>query len=302
MSLNGLRQLRKAAGITQDALAARLGVNRATISKYETGQIEPTLSQLKVISDVLGVHLFDLIGLGAELDKYETKVYSPTDANKEGTTINIREIYDSLSSEAQNEFWETIQRDHVKKTSSDLSEEALKVAKDYTGLDQPGKNVVRVVIAEEGKRVQAEKALRNVEPATISETRLIPLYYTPAAAGYTEPAAGEDFEWLEVGSDVPRKADCAIKISGDSMEPYIMDKSVVYVTREPLENGDVGIFCVDGDMLCKQYYKDDNGNVRLLSLNRERRDADRFIQRNSDTVMTYYGRVVLPRKPIVSWA
>lgn len=185
-----------------------------------------------------------------------------------------------------------------KKAPSDLSEEALKLAKDYTALDQPGKNVVKVVIAEEGKRVQAEKERRKIEPAEPSDTRYIPLYYTPAAAGLMQPAEGQDYDYIEVGRDVPRKADCAVKIDGDSMEPYIRNGSIVYVTREPLENGDVGIFCVDGDMICKQYYIDDRGNVHLLSLNRNRSDADRFIHHNdSDTIMTYYGRVILPVKP-----
>ena len=97
---------------------------------------------------------------------------------------------------------------------------------------------------------------------------------------------------------MPRKADCAIRISGKSMEPYIKDKSIVYVTREPLENGDVGIFYVDGDMLCKQYYRDHNGHVRLLSLNRDYAQADRFIHaRDTDTNLTYYGKVLLEFRP-----
>lgn len=50
-----------------------------------------------------------------------------------------------------------------------------------------------------------------------------------------------------------------MRIQGDSMEPYIHDGSVVYVNHDPLRAGDVGIFCVDGDMLCKQYYRDPLG-------------------------------------------
>ena len=93
-------------------------------------------------------------------------------------------------------------------------------------------------------------------------------------------------------------ADFAVKIAGDSMEPYIADGSVVYVRREPLEDGDVGIFCVDGDMLCKQYRRDAGGDVRLLSLNRKRADADRFLPReNADAALSCYGRVLLPRRP-----
>ena len=186
----------------------------------------------------------------------------------------------------------------IKKSPSELSEEARKVAKDYDGLDQPGKHTVRVVIDSEQARVHAEKERRRLSPAQPSETRFIPLYYTPAAAGYMEPAAGEDFDYIEVGPEVPRKADCAIRISGKSMEPYIKDKSIVYVTREPIENGDVGIFCVDGDMLCKQYYRDPHGHVRLISLNRDYADADRFIHaKDGDTVLSYYGKVLLDERP-----
>lgn len=188
-----------------------------------------------------------------------------------------------------------------KSPSDELSEEAVKVARDYSELDQPGKNVVRVVIAEEGKRVTAERERRQVAPAEPQETRYIPLYYTPAAAGLTSPAEGEDFEYVEVGKDVPWNTDFAVKIAGDSMEPYIRDGAIVYVNRQPIMNGDVGIWCVDGEMICKQYYKDRNGNTHLLSLNRNRKDADRYIEaENHDTVIAYYGRVILPRRPMVS--
>ena len=64
--------------------------------------------------------------------------------------------------------------------------------------------------------------------------------------------------------------------------------------RDPLANGDVGIFFYDGDMLCKQYYRDKWGNVHLLSLNRARADADRFIPENSELVLICQGRVILP--------
>lgn len=190
-----------------------------------------------------------------------------------------------------------------KKSSSEFSEEAKKIAKDYEGLDRHGRNMAKIVITEEQKRMVEELRRRETGEAEPQGTRIIPLYYTPAAAGMTSPAVGEDFDYIEISKDAPQNADFAVKIDGDSMEPYIMDNSIVYVNREPLENGDVGIFYVDGDMVCKQYYKDEEGNVRLLSLNRSRRDADRFIAARGDgTVLTYYGRVILPRRPMISWA
>lgn len=190
-----------------------------------------------------------------------------------------------------------------KEAPSDLSEEALKVAKDYSALDRHGKNMTKIVITEEQKRMVEERQRRESGEEEPRYTRIIPLYYTPAAAGMTSPAAGQDFDYIEINKEAPKNADFAVKIDGDSMEPYIMDGTIVYVNREPLANGDVGIFFVDGDMLCKQYYKDERGNIRLLSLNRSRSDADRFISSNdSDTVMMYYGRVILPRRPAISWA
>lgn len=139
--------------------------------------------------------------------------------------------------------------------------------------------------------------LESMTPA--AETRQIPLYFCPAAAGYAAPIFGEDFEYIDVAGDVPPGAELAVRIQGDSMEPYIGDGSVVYVNRDPLANGDVGIFCVDGEILCKQYVRDMLGIVYLFSLNRERSDADVILPRTSGRTMVCFGRVLLPIRPPV---
>ena len=131
------------------------------------------------------------------------------------------------------------------------------------------------------------------------EVREIPLYRCPAAAGYAAPVFGSDYDMIPVTGEVPRGADFAVRIQGDSMEPYIADGSVAYVNRDPLQNGDVGIFCVDGEMLCKQYYQDPLGIVYLFSLNRLRSDADVVLPRDSGRNMVCFGRVMLPRRPSV---
>ena len=51
------------------------------------------------------------------------------------------------------------------------------------------------------------------------EVRQIPLYRCPAAAGYAAPVFGEDFDYISVSGDVPRGAEFAVRIQGDSMEP-----------------------------------------------------------------------------------
>ena len=127
--------------------------------------------------------------------------------------------------------------------------------------------------------------------------REIPLYESPAAAGYAAPVFGEDYDLIPVTGEVPQGADFAVRLQGDSMEPYLRDGGLAYVNRDPLQNGDVGIFCVDGEMLCKQYYRDPLGMVYLFSLNRKRSDADVLLPRDSGRSMVCFGRVILPRRP-----
>lgn len=61
MNFQKMRDARKAAGKSQDDLAKELGVNRATISKYETGVIEPSLAQIVHIARILDMDFGDLL-------------------------------------------------------------------------------------------------------------------------------------------------------------------------------------------------------------------------------------------------
>ena len=67
--MNRIKEKRKQAGMNQTELASKIGVNRATLSKYENGQIDPTVSQLMKIADALNLPLFDLFF--ADSDDYE---------------------------------------------------------------------------------------------------------------------------------------------------------------------------------------------------------------------------------------
>lgn len=58
-----IRILRKTRGLTQQQLADKLKVKRATISNYEIGRRSPHIKELEEISAVLGVNL-DYFGFG----------------------------------------------------------------------------------------------------------------------------------------------------------------------------------------------------------------------------------------------
>ena len=163
----------------------------------------------------------------------------------------------------------------------------------YRALSLTGRRTVHALV-DSLVGWQGEMQAETVE----AEPRVIPLYRSPAAAGYAAPVFGEDFEPLTVTGSVPAGAELAVRIQGDSMEPRIADGDVVYVNHDPLSNGDVGIFCVDGDMLCKQYYKDPLGVVYLFSLNRRRADADVVFPRGSGRSLTCFGRVIMHAQPL----
>lgn len=174
-----------------------------------------------------------------------------------------------------------------------LSQSERSLLKRYRGLSPVGRETVRSVVdALCAYRDDLEQGTREQEP------RLIPLYGSPAAAGYAAPVFGEDFEYIQVTDDVPQTAEFAVRIQGDSMTPFIADGAVVYVNRDPLKAGDVGVFCVDGDILCKQYDKDPAGVVYLFSLNRARADADVVFTPGSGRMLACFGRVILHAPPL----
>lgn len=162
----------------------------------------------------------------------------------------------------------------------------------YRALSSVGRQALHAVVDALGAY---QTDLEEMFPT--AEVRQIPLYSCPAAAGYAAPVFGEDFEYIDVTGDVPHGADLAVRIQGDSMEPMIADGSVVYVNRDPLANGDVGIFCVDGEMFCKQFVRDALGMVYLFSLNRARADADVVLPPSSGRSFVCIGRVLLPTRP-----
>ena len=157
-------------------------------------------------------------------------------------------------------------------------------------LDADGRALAEVVIDHELERIRAAGENRP--------QRVIPLYLTPAAAGYASPALGDDYEDLTVPAD--SEADFAVRIDGDSMEPWIADGATVLVRRCPIASGDVGLFFVDGDMKCKQYVADGFGNVYLVSLNRARADADVFLPASGGVTLCCFGKVLLDKRPPVA--
>lgn len=164
--------------------------------------------------------------------------------------------------------------------------------KKYRALDEHGKQVVDAVLDLEYARCTGIQ-----RQAEIVEFKTIRHYLVAAAAGYAAPIEGEDFEIIPLPPSAPKGADFCVDVQGDSMEPFIHDGERVFVQRgAQLQEFDVGIFFVDGEVFCKQWCVDYAGTLHLLSANPKRQDANIEIPRDAGRHCVCFGKVLLKKK------
>ncbi len=91
----------------------------------------------------------------------------------------------------------------------------------------------------------------------------------PASAGtgvYLDDSSTEPLQIVH--TDIAERANYAVRVSGDSMEPRFHNGDIVLVETCPaIEIGEIGIFVVDGEGYIKKY-----GGDRLISLNPKYKD------------------------------
>lgn len=199
-----------------------------------------------------------------------------------------------------------------KNAPSGLPEEALKIAKDYTKLDERGKGAVKAILTYEGgtasetePRAQKVIALPKAKRSRSGITE-IEVYDQPAAAGLGNYLDEPQHHIEQYPDDViPPGTDFGVLISGNSMEPRIHDGGTVFVQAAPtIDPGKIGIFVLNGQAYCKKLVVDhDNRKIRLVSLNPEYQD---IVIQDGD-VMRTLGRVLgqwtrgYPNDDIFGW-
>lgn len=98
--------------------------------------------------------------------------------------------------------------------------------------------------------------------------KIIKLYDLPASAGNGNFLFDDLITYKQINTN-NRKADFALRISGDSMEPQIPNNSIVLVhLQNTLNNGQIGIFNYDNEIRCKKYSKF-KSHISLESLNKK---------------------------------
>ena len=226
-----LKEKREALGITQPQLAEMLNVSKGAIGNWETDVNSPRATLL--------YDLFDILHCDANyLFQDET-----------------RELYEN---EASPEEFENIIKKY--RLIAEYSPDGAVVVD--TVLDR------EYAIAEKlrEQKEQLEKVQRmDMEVAEEIVPRRIIAYYGKIAAagksyGFEDVLAGT----LECPlTDESERADYAIGVSGDSMEPTFFDGDIVYVAKNSIpEIGDIGIFQKDNGIYIKEV-----GENELISHN-----------------------------------
>lgn len=251
-----LRNLRLERGMTQQELADAIGASVVGVRNWERGTRKPTMEMLVSLSRALRVSIDTLVGLPVLQEPNCSFVLTPAERT---------------------------------------------LLKNYQALDRYGRKTVDTVCRLEKERV--DESARRVLPKVVEfptpkpSDRFIPRYTTPSAAGFNVPLDGADFEMILVDDSVPEDADYAVDIQGNSMAPYIHDGDMVFVKKDTeLSVGDVGIFCVDGAMYCKQYYLADDGTLMLVSANPELRHTNIVLSPDSGSEVRACGKVLMSRR------
>ena len=119
--------------------------------------------------------------------------------------------------------------------------------------------------------------------------RVIPLYDMSACAGDGLYIGSDEASFSEYSVDNP-DADYAVKISGKSMEPTILDGSIVLIKRvDQLEHDEIGIFNINGNSMCKRFTKVD-GKITLVPDNTA--NEYKTIEIRQDMVCSIQGKVI----------
>lgn len=182
--------------------------------------------------------------------------------NREPSVATISKLLDVLNIDAN--FLYQDEMDALGGSPTILKYSEMSLIEKYRALDEHGKESVNIVLDRETFRVEEKNRLSSIEE-NISGTRLINYYYRLASAGtgqilFDMPPTKR----IEI-PDVPeyQKADYAIGVNGDSMEPTYKDGDTLLVEMaEKIDINDIGIFLVNEECFVKKL-----GTNELVSLN-----------------------------------
>lgn len=273
-----VRLLREKKGMTQEELATQLGYkSKSSVTHIERGRDIPRSMVVK-LADILNTTPAYLMGWD-EIE--ETLDFIDTITGPEHTSSQVKERDAKIRAKISSLKNSYIEENQEKK--SEITNDELQRIKKYRKLDRYGKEAVDSVL-----NVEYNRCTSIVEDDDEDQEIKIKHSYYKVSAG-TGFNLGNDDEWETISiPDTPeaRKADFALTIKGNSMEPVYFDGDIVLVKEQSaIDVGQIGIFIVEGNGYIKKY-----GGDRLISLNAEYDDI-LFKNYDSDSIRCA-GRVI----------
>lgn len=138
----------------------------------------------------------------------------------------------------------------------------LKLLENYKKLDPYGKDLVDTVISKELKRI--EDMNKKTTKSNDEDIVYINFAQNTASAGSGDVLFGDidDTPLALVENRITNKADFAVRVNGNSMLPNFSNGDIVLASKQPVDNGDIGLFVVNGNGYIKK-----KGSRELISLN-----------------------------------
>ncbi len=148
---------------------------------------------------------------------------------------------------------------------NDISDEELRIVEMLRTVDGEDYDKIYDSLCNAYNRaMQRKKRMGDLFVVEDDNTRQIILYDAPVSAGRGNYLDSECTKKLTlVLNELTDRADYALRVRGDSMEPRFSDGDIVIIeSGSEIEQGKIGIFILNGESYIKKYYKD-----RLVSLN-----------------------------------
>ena len=151
MNFEIIREARKSLHMTQAELADKLEVNRATISKYETGEMSPSLKQLEKLKEVLGVPAEDLL-TGGDLMKFPSE-FPNIEAERAKRNMTYEEFAEKMGV-TRKTVYSWLSKGNIPQSKLEQMAQLFQCSADYLlGLDLSG---------QEGREMSIGEAIRHL--------------------------------------------------------------------------------------------------------------------------------------------
>ena len=268
-----IKNLRLEHNLSIQQLAEIVGKSKGNISGYENDKFEPSAQTIIAIAEYFSVST-DWILKGEKFQNQNSSSIKKSSFSENSIPSLSKESKKDL--EKFISFLQYKEQEIAKKQAENIKETSPNYPTNTISISEHIKEETRLDINEEDQ--EPKKELRIL--------------------GYT--AAGEPIDMpddiyglgdvIKVPADI--KADFALTVKGDSMEPRIPNESVVYVKKQDtVDNGQIAIVSINNTVTCK-IFKQKNDIIYLHSINP---NYNPIVIDNEDIDFKIIGKVINPK-------